>query len=91
MNAQDEANQDCESPAILTDKDSQHLASVTVKILPKLRCGDFRLPSSIDVRLILAKATSLQMSDGRRFQLLNLRLCIATHLISPEQPHLDFD
>jgi hypothetical protein len=90
-NEPDEASQDHESPATLTDKDGQHLASVTASFSQKQRFGDFRLPSSIDVRWILAKATSLQTSDGKRFQLLNLRLCIAYHLENPDQPHMEFD
>jgi hypothetical protein len=90
-NEQDEANQDYVSPAILRDKDGQPLANVKATLSPKLHCGDFRLPSSIDVRLILTKAASLQTLDGKQFQLLNLRRCIAYHLEKPDQPHLEFD
>jgi len=86
-----EANQDFESQAILKDADGQPLATVQANFSSKPRCGGFRLPSSIDVRQILATATSLQTSDGRLFLLLNLRLCTAFHTENPEQPHLEFD
>jgi hypothetical protein len=91
MNATDEANPDFESQAILMDTDGQRLASVKVKISPSRLDGDFRLPSSIDVHQILVTATSLQTSDGKRFQLLNLRLCTAFHSVAPEQLHLEFE
>lgn len=91
MSEPDEANQDYESPAILLDRDNQPLASVKVKISPRLRCGDFRLPSSIDVHLILTKTASLQTKDGKRFRLTNLKHCTSFHSVSPGQPHLEFD
>jgi hypothetical protein len=91
MNGQGETSQDSKSPATLLSKEGKPLASVTARLSPKLRSGDFRLPSSIDAHQILAKATNLQTLDGRQFQLLNLRICIAVHLMSPGQPHFEFD
>lgn len=87
----DEASEGYESPAILMDKDGLPLASVKAMISPKQKSGDFRLPSSIDVQMILAKATSLQMKDNKRLQLIRLQRCIGHHLENPEQPHLEFD
>lgn len=88
MSAAVEEKPNYESPAILTGKDGLPLASVQAKIWPTLRSGEFHLLTSADVNQILAKATSLQMSDGKQFQLLNLRLCNVCH---PAPEHFEFD
>jgi hypothetical protein len=90
-NAQDEANSDFESQAVLVDTGGEHLARVKVRFSPKSRYGSFRLPPSADVDQILAKATSLQTSDGKQLRVSNLRRCPAVHLVDPHRPHLEFD
>ena len=91
LNAEDGANEYFESQAILLDTVGQHLATVQASLTPKLRCGGFRLPSSADVSLILASVASLKMSDGRQFQLKNLRRCTGVHSTNADQPHIEFD
>jgi hypothetical protein len=92
MSAKGEAIPSHEFQANLMDKDGLLVPSVTVRLSPTIGFGEFRLPPSTDVHLILAKATSLQMSDERRLELLNLRLCNAAHsIVDARSPHFEFD
>lgn len=89
--ARGEAREEIVSEATLMDRDGQPLAIVQVTLLPTLRQGGFRLPSSEEAHRTLTTAASLQMSDGKPLRLNHLRVCNAFHLISPEKPHLEFD
>ena len=93
-NAQGITKEEIESQAIVMDKDGRHLANVRACFWPKLHCGGFQLPSSVDVHQILTTASNLQTSDDRLPRLLAIqavRLCTAFHPMSPDKHHLEFD
>jgi len=76
----------------LTNKTGMPIASGSARLWANLTCGDFHLPSSANVELVLNGASAFLTEDGKRLELSNVRRCNAVHPLSPPgQIHIEFD
>ncbi len=74
----------------LLDKAGIEIGCFPMQFFPILKRGDFRMPSNANVGQTVKNAATVQTQDGKRYRLTKIWRCNAFHLMSPDQPHIEF-